>query len=859
MVAFVFTDIEGSTRLLQRLGYAYPAVLERHRALLREAWRRHGGHEVDCNGDSFLVAFWTVAEAVAACAAGQRALAAEPWPPDGAVRVRMGVHAGLAFPRAGRYVALAVHQAVRIADVGHGGQVLLSEQAVDELPGAPPRSLGSYRVRNFEQRVQLFELPHPGRLPAVRAQPADGHNFVVPATALIDRDREVAEVEAAVADSRLVTVLGAGGVGKTRVATEVGIRLAPTLADGVWLTDCAPLEEPAMLPALVADALGIAGGRTVGRADVIAALRSRQVLLVLDSCERHLSAVADLVEGVLAGCPRVRVLCTSREPLHLPEESLRRLPPLSTAQGVRSGAVRLFTERARAVRPGFRLDGDNSAVVVALCRRLDGLPLALEIAAARMTVLEPAEILAGLDRQSRMLRISDRTRPERHRGLETLLDWSVQLLTPAEAAAFRRLALLAAGFDLPIAAAAVAAGDVDRELVPELVWSLVDKSLLVADPAGGGTWYRSMETVRAYAGELLAEHRETRACAGRLAHHYGDRFGGARGTGLPWVHAVSAELDTLRSVVWAAAAGPADAVQEEAQQLAATIARYHDAVQTLGAGIDEVSRMAAALPAPTPARVGLLGALALLHVRSGDLDAAEAEARAAEVLRAGSGAPDWDEVGVEKVFGEAAIRRGDAGRAVTIAETALRGRLSARGRARMNNLLGIALATQGAAERAEQAFQEELRAAAELGDETLLAYAHGNLAEMALRLGNPAVAARHQRAGLELVSALGQVGMLAFSLQATARLAVLGDQADWETAVRLGAKAEQLLAESGITPWEDDSRLAEDLLLSARTGLGPAGYATQLAAGRALSTRAAIEAADRELLRTTRVPAGIRH
>jgi predicted ATPase len=853
---FVFTDIEGSTRLLRTLGDSYAGMLERHRALLREAWLEYGGHEVDCFGDSFFIAFWSVADAVAACTAAQRALAAEPWPAGADVRVRMGVHAGLASPLGSRYVAVAVHQAARIADVAHGGQVVLSQQAVDDLGAADPIPLGSFRIRDFDRPVRLFELPHPGRFPAVRALPADGHNLAVPATALIDRNREVAELETALAENRLVTVLGTGGVGKTRLATEVSIRLAPGLGDGAWLADCAPLEEPAMLPGLVAAALGIPGGPTVGSRDVAAALRTRQLLLVLDSCERHVAAVSDLVVTVLAECPQVRILCTSREPLHLPEESLRRLHPLSTAQGAGSGAARLFVERARAVRPGFRPEGAVATVVAALCRRLDGLPLALEIAAARMTVLEPDEILAGLDRQSRMLRTSDRTRPPRHRGLETLLDWSVRMLSAAEAAAFRRLALLAAGFDLDTAVAAVAADDVDRDLVPELVWSLVDKSLLLADPAAGGTRYRSMETVRAYAGELLAEHGETLACAARLARHYVDRFGGVH-TGRPWVHAVSAELDNLRAVVWAATGGTED-VQERAQQVAATIARHHDAVQSFHAGIGEVGRLAAALPARTSARVGLLGLLGLLYVRSGDLAAAETEAREAAELRAETGAPDWDEVGVEKVLGEVAIRRGEAGRSVAIAETALRGRLTARGRARMSNLLGLALATEGADEQAERAFQDELRAASELDDELLLVQAHGNLAEMALRLGTPVVAARHQRACLELAAALGQTGMVAFSLLATARLAADAD-GDWETAIRLTAKAEQLLSESGMTPYDADVRLAEDVLVAARTRLGPAGYATQLVAGRSLTIEAAIAAAAEQLLRDTRVPAGTRN
>jgi predicted ATPase/class 3 adenylate cyclase len=875
-VAFVFTDIEGSTRLLRRLGDGYAAVLERHRALLRAAWTAHRGHEVDSTGDSCFVAFWSVADAVAACADAQRGLRQERWPAEVRVLVRMGIHAGLASPLGSRYVAIAVHQAARIAEVAHGGQVVLSRAAVDELgpDGVRVQPLGSFRVRDFDQPVALYELVSSGRayrFPAVRALPADGHNLVTPVTGLIEREAELTELLGLVARHRLVSIVGTGGIGKTRLATELGIRAAGSVPDGVWLVDCSLLEEPSMLPASVTAALGIAGtGEPVVAGDVLAALRSRRTVLVLDSCERHVDAVAGLVASVLSACPDVRVLCTSRQPLHLPGEVLLRLRPLSTDEGAASGAVRLFVERARAVRPGFRLAGDaETAVVVALCRRLDGLPLALEIAAARMTVLQPAEILAGLVRQSRVLRSPDHTRPARHRALETLLDWSVRLLPEAERTALRRLALLAAGFDADTAAVAVAAADLAAELVPELVWSLVDKSLLVADPGGGGTRYRALETVRAYAAELLEAHGESAACAARLAAYYADRYGPARGTGRHWVHAVAAELDNLRSVVWAVAAAgggatAASAAQrrahEHAQQVACAIAAHHDAVQSLHTGIDEVARLSAALPGRTCARVGLLTALGLLRVRTGDLTAAEADARAAEALRAAVGPPEWDEVGVERLLGEIEIQRRQPRRAAAIAETALRGDLSARGRARMYNQLGIALAAEGADRPAVAAFQGELAAAYELDDEVLLVHAHGNLAEMALRLGDRAAAVRHQRACLDLAAALGQTGMVAYSLLATARLAAGDEPApeDLDAAVRLTATAERMLADSGLALYDTDQRLVEELLVTARGRLGAARYATQQQVGRATPTAGAVAAAEQVLLRCVREPAGSR-
>ena len=737
VVTFVFTDIEGSTRLLRRLGDGYVEVLDRHQKLLRRAWAAHGGHEINTEGDSFFVAFDRVGDATRACARGQRALQSQRWPEGVRVRVRMGVHVGLAAPVGSEYIALAVHQAARVSAVAHGGQVVLSEQAAGE-EGARDvglAALGRYRVRDFERPVRLFQLVGPGlrtMFPAVRAVPADQHNLAVPLTRLIGRDRDAAALEAALTEHRLLTVVGTGGVGKSRLATEVGLRVAASWPSGVWLVDCSPLEDSALLPAAIASVLGIAAeGTTTAWTDVLNHLREARTLLILDGCERHADAVAALVSALLDACPKVGVLATSREPLHLPAEARWNLSPLPT-QGIDSAAVELFAERARAVRHDFRLTDEVAPVVLTLCRRLDGLPLALEIAAARMTVLEPAEILAGLDRRFELLRLRDRTRPPRQQALEALLDWSVRLLSNAETTALRRLALLAGDFDLETATNAVANGEVGAESVPELIWSLVDRSLLVADPIAGATRYRSLETVRTYARDLLERYGEVAARAGRLAAFYAERLGPGRRTDRTWVTAVAADLDNLRPLIPLAA----DEAEEHAQELACTIARYHDAVQSFRTGITEVTRLVRELTGPTQARVGLLTALGDLHVRVGEAATAERFARKAETLRARVGAPGWDEVGVEKLLGEVAISRQQPDRAVAIAEVALRRRLSPRARARMSNLLGIALATLGRSERAAAAFRSELQAARQLGDDVLLAHAHGNSAEIAFRLGD---------------------------------------------------------------------------------------------------------------------------
>jgi predicted ATPase len=847
-VTFVVTDIEQSTRLLRTLGDRYAGVLDRHRALLRDAWARWGGHEVDCLGDSSLVAFSDAAAALQACVQAQRALRDEAWPERGRVRVRMGVHAGLAAPSGDRYVALAVHQAARVGDVGHGDQVVVSEVVAGELArcGAGPgiRSLGRYRLRDFERPVELHQVLADGlprSFPPVRAMPADRHNLTPPATSLVGREADLAALEGALSRHRMVTVVGPGGVGKTRLVTELGVRAAPTWPGGVWLVDCAALDGALLARRALVDALGAGiGADDGGWEGLLDRLRSAEVLVVLDGCEPHATVTAQVARQLLAACPPVRVLATSTEPLRVPGEVLHRVAPLSVS-GAGSPAVRLFLERAAAVVPAFRADRDTGAVVESICRRLDGLPLALEIAAAKLTALQPAEILAGLERRFELLRERGEARPSRHRTLRGLLDWSCRLLPADEAATLRRLSLFSGSFDVAGATAVAAAGDVERESVPVVLWSLVDRSLVMADPAAGGTRYRLLETVRAYSAGRLGE-LERRAALQRLVEHYAERLGPARGTGGSWVHDVAADLATVRQILSAAPA-PGDA---SVQALASALARYHDAVQTYREGVAEVTALAARLTAATPARVGLLSALGDLHLRVGDADAAEESRAAAAGLRERVGAPDWDEVGVEKLAGEIALHRGEPAAAAAIATRALASPLSPRGRARMHNLLGIALATLGDDPAAAAAFTGELWAAEELDDEVLLAHAHSNLAEIALRQGRPAVAARHQRTCLDLALALGRTGMIAYGLIASARIAAVAEGAgveQWATGVRLVTRAVALLADTGAALHETDRRVMQTWQAEARDRLGPERFLAEEAAGRAATVESVLAAA----------------
>ncbi|GAA4970429.1 hypothetical protein [Kineococcus glutinatus] len=876
-VTFVMTDVEGSTRLLRRAGEDYAALLQRHRVLLERTWAAWRGVEVDREGDGSLVAFASADHALAACAEAQGRIEREPWPVGMRFRVRMGVHTGLAAPRGRRYVALAVHQVARVTSAAHGGQVIVT---ADTAAAASPAvagalaPLGRFRVRDFDAPVPLLQLTGhglPGTFPAVRALPAEGHNLPRPLDALVDRDAELARLAELLPAARLVTLVGTGGVGKTRLAVEAGQRAVPGWPGGVWFVDLAPLPGPDAVAAAVAVAVGVAGvpGAEPWQ-DVVEHLRRERALLVVDNCEVHREEVARLVADLLSACPGVHVLATSREPLHVPGERLLRLAPLAVperagrdvapAEALAAPAVRLFVERARAVQPDFDPDPAAVACVVDICRRLDGLPLALEIAAARIGVLQPADVLAGIRRSLRILRSGDTTQPRRQRTLDDLLDWSVRLLTAEERLALARCAVLGGAFGVEAATAAVAGdpadegdlggdpdGGVDEYLVPELVWSLAEKSLLVAAPTAGGTRYRLLQTVRDHA-RALAAPAEQRATARRLARWYLDRLGPEHLGGQRWVSSVAAELDNVRSVV-AQLAGGGDGDGAIAQELAVVLGRYHEAVQQLREGVTETTRLAAELTAATPARVALLTALADLHLRVGELDAAERVVAEAGALRTSAGAPDWDDVGLDKAAGELAIRRRRYDHTVALAERALAADPSLRGRARMHNVLGFARFCLGDADGARKAFAGELSCCEQLGDEVLLAHAHGNLAEIELRAGSWAAAARHQRACLELALELGQQGMLACTLNVAARLAAEGgDGPDvWGTVVRLGTKADDMLRESGLVLYDEDREVTERALASARGRLGTSGFEAQQAAGHVLDVAEAVRDAERVL------------
>ena len=529
-VTFVFTDIEGSTRLLRRIGGRYAGVLERHRDLLRGAVASHGGVEVDCEGDGLFFAFAGAKSAIAACITGQRALLTEPWPSDEAVRVRMGLHTGEATPLNGRYVALAVHQAARVSSAAHGGQVLVSDAtaaAVTEaLPASSMQQLGAYRLKDFDTPVMLFQVCHPDLprdFPPPRAFAVEVHNLPARLSSFIGRERETSEVEELLVVGRLVTLTGAGGCGKTRLGLEVAARKLELFADGVWFVDLAPLSDPQLVGQTVIHALGAREepGRSVF--DTLEGfVAHRELLIMVDNCEHLIQACAVLVEHLLRAGPGVRILATSRESLGLPGERIWRVPSLSLPdQGasldmvMASESARLFLERARAVRADLVVSGEDMAVLAEIVSRLDGIPLALELAAARADMLSLPQIATRLDDRFGLLSRGPRTVQPRQQTLLGAIDWSYGLLSDLERAVFRRLSIFAGGFSLEAAEAVTTGPGLDPGDILDLVANLAAKSLVVVTGQGNSQRYRLLETIRAYAADKVGGAGEQAELRGR--------------------------------------------------------------------------------------------------------------------------------------------------------------------------------------------------------------------------------------------------------------------------------------------------------------------------------------------------------
>jgi predicted ATPase/class 3 adenylate cyclase len=537
-LTFLFTDIEGSTRLLQALGRErWQEVLGIHNQVMRQAIDAAGGLEVGTEGDAFFAVFAVASSAIVATVEAQRGLAEAEWPDEGPIRVRMGMHTGEGTVGGDDYVGLDVHRAARIAAAGHGGQVLISGATralvEDSLPeGVTLRDIGEHRLKDLARPERIYQLSIdglPGEFPPIRSLETPT-NLPVQRTSFIGRERDVARIKKLLQGPGLLTLTGAGGSGKTRLALRAAGELLDAYPDGVFLVELAPVTDPLLVPSAIAAAVGI---RVEGPRSMVDALmdhlRHRETLLVLDNFEQVLDA-APVVADLLGAAPRLRMLVTSREPLHVAGEQELAVPPLELPKAEdhpdpeqlsQYESVALFVQRAQAMDPGFRLTRENAPAVAEVCLRLEGLPLAIELAASRVKLLTPQAILQRLERRLELLTGGPVDVPARQRTLREAIGWSYDLLDEPETVLFRRLSVFAGGWTIE---AAEALGNAESELegdVLAILGSLVDKSLIQrVSTASDEVRFGMLETIREFGMEQLEANGEAKTARDRHASFF---------------------------------------------------------------------------------------------------------------------------------------------------------------------------------------------------------------------------------------------------------------------------------------------------------------------------------------------------
>jgi predicted ATPase len=807
-VTFLFTDIEGSTRLLQELGDAYADVLAEHHRLLRDVWARHRGVEVDTAGDAFFVAFARASDAVAAAREAQGALASGP------VRVRMGLHTGEPLQEADRYVGIDVHRAARIAAAAHGGQVLFS-QAVADLAGADARDLGVHRLKDLGAAERLFQLGT-DEFPPLKT--LHETNLPIPATPFVGRGRELGEVSALLTrpDVRLVTLTGAGGSGKTRLSLQAAAAAADEYDHGVWWVPLASLADPALVDATAA--------RVLGSKDTLAgAIGDKRLLLVLDNFEHLLGAAVGVAE-VIGVCPRVTVLVTSREPLHLEGEWEVAVDPLEERE-----AVELFVQRLAAVHAGDEPYGE----VVEVCRRLDCLPLAIELAAARAKALSLPLLLERLEQRLPLLEGGYRAAPERQRTLRATIAWSHDLLAATEQELFARLAVFAGGCTLDAAEEICGAG-------VDTIASLIDKSLL----RRSDDRYWMLETIREFAAERLDVLPDASAVRGRHAAWYAALGERARPElrarqGREWLDRLAAEHANLRAALdWLLGRGDAGA----ALRLSASIWMYW---QTRGHWTEGRRYLADAVLQGQSVEPELLidplWGSAILALWQGDVS--NADATADRLLELAPVAGPRAGLAAHHIFGITALRRGDHDRARVLLEEGVE--LARAGDDEWllsvaTNNLGTLHLEKGDYERATALFEESLAIGEARGDLDRRARALVNLGFAALGLGDVARAHELLRLGL----AAGQeVGLVESELNALLGIALcVARSGDHVTAAQLLGYEKAAAARLGVP--DDDDRDVERATGTLRDTLGAERFEEARAEGARLSHDDAIRLAN---------------
>ena len=780
-LTFLFTDIEGSTALLVRLGDGYAQVLADHHRLIRASLAAHGGEEVDTQGDAFFAVFSSPSSCIAAAIEMQREFLSHSWPAGEQVRVRMGVHSGEASRTEAGLVGLSVHRAARVAAVGHGGQTLVSAATAallgDSMPvGASLKDLGLHRLKDLGPPGQIFQLEADGlatAFPPLRSldNPKLLNNLPVQVSSFIGREAELSEVGRLIAASRLVTLTGSGGAGKTRLALQLAAGLLDGSGDGVWFVDLAPLQDPELVAVTVANVLGIPVDEGRPAADTLIDAVGRQSLLVLlDNCEHVIDACAKLADALLRSCPNVVLLATSREPLGIAGEYVYRVPSLDTpaeddtTESIgNSEAVRLFTDRAAQHGVALAWDERTTPVAGRICRRLDGIPLAIELAAARLRVMPVTELDARLDQRFSLLTGGSRAALPRQQTLLAMVNWSWELLNTAERQVLARLSVFAGGFDLAAAEAVTAGGSIHVDEAVAHLGTLVNKNLVQFNDSGTGpARYRLLETVRQYTARQLERQDPEAAPDARTSHR--DYYLALAQSAAPqliahdqaaWLDLLDLELDNLRAAIAFSLAQPDPA---SGLQLVTALRVFWKARGHATEGVDSLRALLAAPTAPgaTLLRARALAAAAYLLDQTGGYALAEEYCEEALAI-AGSAGDGFLTADLLYVRAYVLLRRGRQDTALPLIEEglALARRL---GEPHLTaSLLAVrafAVDVEGDHAGAARDAAESLLLYRQAGDRLQVGTMVGNLGYAELSLGDLDSARRHLLESLDIARAL---------------------------------------------------------------------------------------------------------